>query len=186
MLMKKINFQRLVAVLVMAVVTAWGGAFYVSASPGALPDSGGSCRYEHCSKAVGVPDIVCSRLGEYGDRDAEQFVCKHFVQAYACKNADAVFENLNNRLGFLHERGLVGLCYKKNILDIEVRYGRRCTCNILYNHEYQAETRVLFPNRCDRKRGKSVWPLLLASHGGRASALAESRILSAGKEVRHV
>lgn len=43
--MKNLNLTRMAAVLVMAVVTAWGGAFYVQASQGTPPDSGGSWQY---------------------------------------------------------------------------------------------------------------------------------------------
>lgn len=39
------KFTRLIAVVVMAVVTAWGGAFYVQAAQGTPPDRGGSAAY---------------------------------------------------------------------------------------------------------------------------------------------
>lgn len=43
---KLLNFARLIAVLVMAVVTAWGGALYGFASHSTPPDRGGSALYE--------------------------------------------------------------------------------------------------------------------------------------------
>lgn len=37
---------RIIAIFIMAIVTAWGGAFYVQASPGTSPDAGGPAHYD--------------------------------------------------------------------------------------------------------------------------------------------
>lgn len=43
--MRQINLLRVIAIAIVAVVTAWGGAFYAQATP-VCTDSGGSGRYE--------------------------------------------------------------------------------------------------------------------------------------------
>lgn len=59
---------RIIAIFIMAVVTAWGGAFYVQASTGTPPDSGGSCRYERDKKDFGCSNRNSSVLPWSGFR----------------------------------------------------------------------------------------------------------------------
>ena len=63
--------MRLIAVFVMAVVTAWGGAFYVQASPSTPPDSGGSFAYERHQESRKSADSVGGLVSDWGQRLAE-------------------------------------------------------------------------------------------------------------------
>ena len=69
--MKQLRFMRLIAVFVMAVVTAWGGAFYVQASPSTPPDSGGSFAYERHQESRKSADSVGGLVSAWGQRLAE-------------------------------------------------------------------------------------------------------------------
>lgn len=48
------NFTRLIAIFILAAVTAWGGAFYAQASNSTPPDSGGSAVYEYNQESIGI------------------------------------------------------------------------------------------------------------------------------------
>ena len=60
--MKHLRFMRLIAIFIVAVVTAWGWLFYVQASQSTPPDSGGSCRYERDKKDFGCSNRNSSVL----------------------------------------------------------------------------------------------------------------------------
>lgn len=81
---KRLNFARLIAVLVMAVVTAWGGALYGFASHNTPPDSGGSALYERYNENP----CRCAEIGTVGNipfwtlESAFQFIGRTYEDRY--------------------------------------------------------------------------------------------------------
>lgn len=175
----------MVVVFVMAVVTAWGGAFYVSAQ-GVASDSGGSSGYEPCEENVGFPDIDGKGFGCVCCCPSGQFICQDTVLHVARKNADAVCQHLFYTRRDLQQITMDGICFCKDILASFVCKCRGCHSCIQYNERYQSTAGILLSCNRYKQQRQPLWSLLPVSVGRRASDVARHINLTIGKEVRHV
>lgn len=188
--MKHLKFLRVIAIFAMAVVTAWGGAFYAQASPNTPPDSGGSAHYEHYDKAViSISDcLINGKIGSYPDLERWDNACDCGTENYA--RIIFCWEKQPHRTIYR------GICYKKqldflsekdrgDLADSEY-FSRRCGHNVGDYLGYTTGSKIY------RGSQECIVGYLINTNTflspifWRASAVVQYDTLKSGKEVRHV
>lgn len=184
--MKNLFFLlRLLAIFAAVFVTCPPPSSYANV-PELTSDSGGSCLYERDKETVGVPAGLINVRESAGTGVERLVVRADAVYTPDCADADAVCKSVYKDLELLYKGRMAGIFISGNLLGHVGTSRRRCLGDNRHDIGHRSEVCILLPCGEGKERDNYVWPLLLASAGGRASLLAGHASVTVGKEVRHV